>query len=134
MSSLLVDTSAYSAFMAGNEAISLALQRTESIFLTPVVLAELRVGFLGGSRKAENERLLERFLQPARVRVAGIDAETAVRYAEIFQYLKKQGTPVPTNDLWIAASAMQLGLRVLTTDAHFQRIPHVIVDYHPAGV
>ncbi|MEX2300103.1 MAG: type II toxin-antitoxin system VapC family toxin [Bryobacterales bacterium] len=133
MSSLLADTSAYSAFMAGHEAIRLALQRAESIFLTPVVIAELRVGFLGGSRRAENERVLERFLQPSRVRVAGIDAETAVRYAEIFQYLRRQGRPVPTNDLWIAASAMQLGLRILTTDAHFQRIPQVIVDYHPIG-
>lgn len=133
MSSLLADTSAYSAFMAGHEAVRLALQRAESIFLTPVVIAELRAGFLGGSRRAENERVLERFLQPSRVRVVGIDAETAVRYAEIFQYLRKQGRPVPTNDLWIAASAMQLGLRILTTDAHFQRIPQVIVDYHPIG-
>jgi tRNA(fMet)-specific endonuclease VapC len=133
MSSLLADTSAYSAFMAGHEAIRLALQRAESIFLTPVVIAELRVGFLGGSRRAENERVLERFLQPSRVRVVGIDAETAVRYAEIFQYLRTQGRPVPINDLWIAASAMQLGLRILTTDAHFQRIPQVIVDYHPIG-
>jgi predicted nucleic acid-binding protein len=133
MSALLVDTSAYSAFLAGNDSVALALQRANSIFLTPVVLGELRVGFLGGSRLAENERLLERFLKPSRVRVASIDRETAVRYAVIFQYLKRQGTPVPTNDVWIAASAMQLGLRILTTDAHFQRIPQVIVDYHPRG-
>jgi len=119
--------------MAGSEAVKLVLQRADSICLTPVVLAELRVGFLGGSRRAENERLLERFLQPARVRVAAIDGETAIRYAEIFRYLKRQGTPVPTNDLWIAASAMQLGLRIVTLDAHFQKIPQVIVDYHPTG-
>jgi predicted nucleic acid-binding protein len=130
MSRLLVDTSAYSAFMAGSETIKLALQRADSIYLTPVVLAELRIGFLGGTQRAENERLLDRFLQPARVRVAAIDNETAVRYAEIFHYLKRQGRPVPTNDLWIAASAMQFGLRILTTDAHFQQISQVIVDYH----
>lgn len=131
MNRLLIDTSAYSAFMSGSDEIKLALQRADSIFLTPVVLAELRVGFLGGSRRAENERLLERFLEPARVRVAAIDGETAVRYAEILRYLKHQGTPVPTNDLWIAASAMQLGLVIVTTEAHFSRIPHVIVDYYP---
>ena len=119
--------------MVGSEAIKLALQRAESIYLTPVVLAELKSGFLGGSRRAENERLLERFVESVRVRVADIDRETAVRYAEIFQFLKKQGTPVPTNDVWIAASAMQFGLRVLTTDVHFQRIPQVIVDFHPPG-
>lgn len=104
------------------------MQRADSIFLAPVVLAELRVGFLGGSRRAENERPLERLLQPARVRVAAIDGETAIRYAEIFRYPKTRDAPLPTNDLWIAASAMKLSLRIVTTDAHFSRIPQVIVN------
>jgi len=55
------------------------------------------------------------------------------RCIALFQYLKRQGISVPTNDVWIAASAMELGLRTLTTDAHFQKIPQVIVDYHPRG-
>jgi predicted nucleic acid-binding protein len=60
-----------------------------------------------------------------------VDDETAVRYAVILDSLRSAGTPVPTNDLWIAASAMQHGLVVLTTDAHFQKVSQVIILYHP---
>jgi predicted nucleic acid-binding protein len=72
---------------------------------------------------------LQRFLSSPRVRVTEMNDETALRYAEIFNFLRRAETPIPTNDIWIAASAMQHGLRVLTTDAHYTRLPQVIVDY-----
>ncbi len=129
MSRLMLNTSAYSAFMRGHAGIKLALAEAAQIYVSPVVLGELHAGFQSGSRRAENERELLRFLSSPRVQVTEITDETALRYAEIFNFLGRAGTPIPTNDIWIAAGAMQHGLRVLTTDAHYARVPQVIVDY-----
>jgi len=125
MSRLLLDTSAYSAFMRGDEAVVQSIRGARELCLTPVVLGELLAGFRRGTRRKENEALLARFLASPRVRVLALDEETADRYAIILNALRAAGTPVPTNDLWIAASAMQHGLKVLTTDAHFAKIPQV---------
>lgn len=125
MSRVLLDTSAYSAFMRGDEAEVQSIREAREIRLTPVVLGELLAGFRRGTRRKENEALLVRFLASPRVRVLALDEETADRYAIILNALRAAGTPVPTNDLWIAASAMQHGLKVLTTDAHFGKIPQV---------
>ena len=95
--------------------------------MPPIVLGELLAGFRIGSRDRANRRELEAFLSSPRVRVSPIDAETAQRYAEIFSYLRERGTPIPTNDIWIGACAMQWGLRLLTTDSHFERLPQVSV-------
>jgi len=122
---ICLDTSAYSAFFRGHAAIRELIQRANEIVLPPIVLGELLGGFRSGSRWAENRRLLEEFLASPRVRVAAIDTETAERYSEILDYLRRRGRPIPTNDLWIAASAMQHGLRLVTTDGHFGHVPQV---------
>jgi tRNA(fMet)-specific endonuclease VapC len=125
MSDILLDTSAYSAFLRGHIGVKQALQLAPRICLSAVVLGELHGGFRHGRRRRENELLLQQFLRSPRTRPVQIDFDTADCYAEILTYLRNQGTPVPTNDVWIAASAMQHGLRVLTTDAHFEKIPQV---------
>jgi predicted nucleic acid-binding protein len=130
MTRLMLDTSGYSAIARGHEQIKGALQEADEIWVSPIVLGELHVGFRRGTRRAENERELSRFLSSPRVAVADVVEETAVRYAEILAFLRGAGTPVPTNDIWVAAGAMQHGLRLLTTDAHYRRIPQVIVEYH----
>ena len=130
MSELLLDTSAYSAFMRGHERVGGAMRQADWIVVTPVVLGELRAGFRRGTRRNENERELSDFLGSPRVRLAIVDAETADRYAEIVSFLQRAGTPLPTNDAWIAASAMQHGLSILTTDPHFERVPHVLIELH----
>jgi tRNA(fMet)-specific endonuclease VapC len=131
MSRVLLDTSAYSAFMRGKtEAVS-SLRRADEIVLTPVVLGELKAGFLRGEHLRKNEAELARFLASPRVRLVGIDRETSERYAVILNGLRKAGTPIPTNALWLAASAMQHGLGVLTSDPHFLKVPQVIVDLLP---
>jgi predicted nucleic acid-binding protein len=121
-----VDTSAYSAFKRGHPEVVAALRRAEAIFLNPVVLGELQAGFQKGDRLQANQAALEAFLGSPRVRIAPLEEDTATRYAEIVTFLRRQGTPIPTNDIWIAATAMQLGLEILTTDAHFARVPQVL--------
>ena len=61
--------------------------------------------------------------------MVAVDSETAERYALILTALWRAGTPIPTNDLWIAATAMQYGLRILTSDAHYRKVTQVVVDY-----
>ena len=128
---LLLDTSAYSAFMRGHAEICAAVQGNEEIFLNSVILGELIAGFIKGGRRRKNENELRRFLASPRVGVLDVTEETAERYAVILNSLWRAGTPIPTNDIWIAASAMEHGLRVVTTDDHYQKVPQVMIDYLP---
>jgi tRNA(fMet)-specific endonuclease VapC len=128
---LLLDTSAYSAFMRGHAEISAAVQGNEEIFLNSVILGELIAGFIKGGRRRKNENELRRFLASPRVAVLDVTEETAERYAVILNSLWRAGTPIPTNDIWIAASAMEHGLRVVATDDHYQKVPQVMIDYFP---
>lgn len=127
MSRLLLDTSAYAAFFGDQAGVKAAVQEASELFLSPIVLGELRSGFLKGARPAENERQLREFLASPRCSVPVIDDETAHRYAAIHAFLRRQGTPVSPNDLWIAASAAEHGLTVITLDGDFDRIPQVLV-------
>lgn len=126
MMGVMLDTSAYSAFMRGHPAINEALQQADEIVLNPIIYGELLAGFRRGKHRVKNERELQTFLASSRVKVVELDEETAERYAVILNALWGAGTPIPTNDIWIAASAMQYGLPILTTDAHYQRVAQVI--------
>lgn len=122
----MLDTSAYSAFLKGHAEVTQALQEADEIFLNPVVIGELLSGFAMGAKEKMNRDILDEFLASPRVQVLRVDPETSERYAVILTYLRRKGTPIPTNDLWIAASAMQYGLKLLTTDRHYRRVPHVM--------
>lgn len=130
MPRFLVDTSAYSAFKRGHAGALDAIQRATRLAATPIILGELHSGFLSGAERlrAKNRRELELFLSSSRVEVLGLDAETAETYAVIHQALRVAGTPIPTNDLWIAASAMQHGFVVLTMDDHFRKVAQIRVE------
>lgn len=128
---ILLDTSAYSAFKRGHPEIKRALQQAEEVALNPVVLGELLAGFMVGKR-TRNELELSNFLSSPRVRIFTIDEDTAARYGVIVNALRVAATPVPTNDVWIGATAMQHGLRIVTTDGHFLKVTQVIVDYFEA--
>lgn len=130
---VILDTSAYSAFMRGHAALTAALQEADDIALNPIILGELRTGFLLGRHRRKNEDELARFLASSRVRIVAIDAETSIRYAVIVAALRRSGRPIPTNDVWIAASAMQHGLGVLTTDPHYEQVPQIIVVRFAVG-
>ena len=125
---VMLDTSAYSAYLRENAEVKQALQEADEIYLNPVVLGELYAGFAHGGREKKNRDILREFLVSPRVEVLVLDEETAERYTAIITYLWSNGPPIPTNDLWIAATAMQYGLKLITTDSHFQKVPQIIVE------
>ncbi len=123
---IVFDTSAYSAFKRGH-AGAVELARTAGQILLPaVVIGELLAGFALGSRADRNRAELDEFCSSPRVRIAPLGRATAERYAVIYGYLRAAGQPVPTNDLWIAASAMEQGAIVATADRHFLEMPQVM--------
>jgi len=131
VSRVLLDTSAYSAFKAGNAEAAAVLGEADEIYVNAIVLGELLAGFVRGTRGDANHRELSEFLDSPRVNLIEIDEQTAERYAAVYSGLRKAGALIPTNDLWIAASAMQHGFRLLTADAHFLRVSQIIVDFLP---
>lgn len=119
------DTNRYSDAARGDEDALRILRTCDEIVLPYVVIAELRAGFLHGSRGMENERNLFRFMAETRVSVAYADDETTHQYARLFSQLRRQETPIPTNDLWIAALVLQHGLALYARDRHFKVIPQL---------
>ncbi|HXJ38630.1 MAG TPA: type II toxin-antitoxin system VapC family toxin, partial [Bryobacteraceae bacterium] len=119
----MLDTSAYSALMHGDQAVMNVVSMAAEILVPAVVLGELHSGFKRGTRTRENVAQLDRFLSKPTVRVVSLTSDTAIRYAEIDVYLLGKGKPIPRNDVWIAASAMEHGSQLLTLDAHFRQIP-----------
>jgi predicted nucleic acid-binding protein len=115
--------------MRGRQELKEALQLADSIAVNPIVLGELQAGFRYGRHCEKNRITLKKFLSSPRVHIISMDEETAERYAVILNGLWIIGRPMPTNDLWIAASAMQYGLTILTTDAHFTHVAQVLVHY-----
>ena len=122
MRPILIDTNAYTAFMLGDAAVVEVIAHAERIFLNSVVLGELLGGFAAGTREAKNRGELARFLESPRVEVMAVTAQTADSYALVYSGLRRKGQPIPTNDLWIAASALEHGAALLTRDAHFGQI------------
>lgn len=122
MHQLMIDTNLYVAFKRNHQATIDLLRHASTIALNTIVLGELLAGFRGGQREANNRLELDLFLDAPRVRMLTVDEETADFFSLIFNQLKSQGTPIPTNDIWIAASAMRHGLILATFDNHFSKI------------
>jgi tRNA(fMet)-specific endonuclease VapC len=122
MNRILLDTSAVVAFMQGAPEVVAVIREADEIYLSAVTVGQMLTGL------AKNQSELARFLASPRVSLIDVDEGTAERYAVIFTTLRKAGTPIPTNDLWIAASAMQYGLRVLTRDSHFAKVPQILTQ------
>ncbi|MGC1273365.1 MAG: type II toxin-antitoxin system VapC family toxin [Planctomycetaceae bacterium] len=120
-----LDTNTYSGFMRGEPTLVQVVRSASLIVMPLIVIAELRAGFAAGNRKTANARNLQRFLGTPRVSVLSPDEATTYVYADLFAFLRRQGTPIPANDLWIAALVLQHNLKLCTSDAHFTRIPHL---------
>jgi tRNA(fMet)-specific endonuclease VapC len=128
MNKILIDTNIYSLAMRGDSTVIDILQQSSQIGITSISMGELLSGFKGGSKEMENRKELNQFLDSPRVTFYAIDAESAEYYSAILNQLKKQGTPIPTNDIWIAAVAFQQGLQMVTNDKHFSYIDGLLLD------
>ena len=128
---LVLDTSAYSHLRRGREEVIDAVARADTVYLPATVLGELEAGFRLGNRHRENRRSLGAFLDEPFVEIITTDSEVALRYGEIFFQLRDAGTPIPVNDIWIAAAVVASGANLLTFDADFDRVPglsHTCLD------
>jgi tRNA(fMet)-specific endonuclease VapC len=119
---LALDTNRYVDLCRGDDRVLRLAESAEGVVLPFPVVAELRAGFAAATRAADNERLLRGFLLKPGVEVAYADDQTTRHYAAVFAQLRRQGTPIPTNDLWIAALVLQHGLVLCTRDAHFAHL------------
>jgi tRNA(fMet)-specific endonuclease VapC len=124
---IAIDTNRYRDFCEGvSEAVEMLAQASE-IYVPFVMLAELRAGFLCGTIGRRNERVLTQFLNRPRVRLLLPDETTTHHYARVFAQLRSQGTPIPTNDMWIAALVLQHDLSLYSRDGHFVHLPQIPV-------
>ncbi len=120
-----VDTNRYVDLAKGIPEAAQRVAHAEQIFLPFIVIGELRYGFIHGSKKDENERELAGFLRAERVSVLYADDMTTHHYALLALQLRKQGTPIPTNDIWVAALVVQHNLRLFARDRHFDAFPQL---------
>lgn len=131
MRKVLIDTNIYVSFKRNDNSTVEAVRHLDYIGIDVTVLAELYSGFKYGKKEKQNRRELEHFINTSRVHLFHHDNITAEFYSDIYLNLRKKGQPIPTNDIWIAATAMQHGLALLTFDSHFSNIDGLIIksDY-----
>ena len=123
---IMLDTSAYVGFKRYAIEIVDFIVGAESILFSPIVLGELMFGFRHGTRFKENMDDLDRFLDHDAVDLLPIGKITSDRYSRIAAKLRQQGSPIPTNDIWIAAQAMEQGAELITSDRHFEKIAGLV--------
>jgi tRNA(fMet)-specific endonuclease VapC len=123
---IAVDTNGYVDLCKGVVETVELLETAEEVVLPFVVLGELRAGFLLGRRQVDNERALNRFLLKDGVEILYADDQTTHHYASVFRQLRKQGTPIPTNDMWLAALVLQHNLALHARDKHFDHLPQLV--------
>ena len=127
MKHIALDTNAYSAFKCGNNDIIEIIQYADTINVSSIVIGELFAGFAIGTKEKNNKKELVEFLNTDRCQVIAVDQNTTIYYAHIYKLLRQKGTPIPTNDLWIAALAMQHGHMLCTLDKHFTCIDNLLI-------
>ena len=123
---IVLDTSAYVGFKRGIDEIVDIIVHSDSILISPIVLGELMFGFRNGTKYKKNMAGLNEFINHEAVNLTQIGEITSDRYSRIALQLKKQGTPIPTNDIWIAAQTMEYGAELVTSDGHFQNIAGLV--------
>ncbi len=126
MRPILVDTNAYVAFKRAEHPLTEVFQQAEILGISSIVLGELLAGFECGNRTKKNRDELHEFLSISRVKLFPVTSDTAVFYSHIYSSLKKKGKPIPSNDIWIAAQALENGCVLCTFDKHFLSIEGLI--------
>jgi predicted nucleic acid-binding protein len=123
---LALDTNRYTDLCRGDVSAVKTVELAHEVRLPFVVLGELRAGFAVGSQGPQNEAVLRRFLLKAGVGVLYADDQTTHHYAALYRQLRQQGTPIPTNDMWIAALVLQHSLALCARDTHFDALPQLM--------
>jgi tRNA(fMet)-specific endonuclease VapC len=125
---LLLDTNAYTEMRRGNNEVATLVRKSQAICFSTIVVGELLYGFQWGKKTKQNNDDLFNFLNDPHVLLLNVSLVTADRFARIFAQLRKKGTPIPTNDIWIAAHAMEHGADLVTADAHFDNVAGLVVQ------
>jgi tRNA(fMet)-specific endonuclease VapC len=122
---VLLDTNAYSAFVRGRPDVVERVRQADDVMISTIVVGELLFGFHNGSRYEQNRRVLQEFLDYPHVRMVTLTFATAERFGEIFASLRKRGKPIPTNDIWIAAQAIENEAKLISSDSHFEFVENL---------
>ena len=130
MNKILIDTNIYSLAMRGDQDVLSTLRQMRHIGISAVSIGELLSGFRGGNREEENWRELGIFLDSPRVHLYPVDENSAEYYSSVLHQLKEQGTPIPTNDIWISAIARQYDFAIYSYDSHFKNIKNVNYTFY----
>lgn len=126
---LVLDTNAYCLCDIAQEQALERVERATTLYLPAVVYGELYYGFRHGKRFEKNLKRLDQFIDEFDVQVIPVDMDVARKFGDIFAILRKKGTPIPTNDIWIAASCMSVGGVLLTSDRHFTGIEQIQIEF-----
>ena len=133
MSRVLIDSNAYSRFISGNRAVAEALNAAGSVLMSVFVLGELLAGFKAGARESKNREVLAAFMNKPSVRFLPAGEDTADYFGRIWAALRAAGRPIPINDIWVAAQALETGSVLITYDAHFAEIQGLRLWDAPRG-
>ena len=123
---LLLDSSAYSLLMRGHEQVAELVRRAEEVLFSAIVVGELMYGFRRGTRFERNAAGLRAFLESPYSSFVDVGPVTADRYSRIAAALRVKGRPIPTNDVWIAAHAMETGADLVSADIHFEHVDGIV--------
>ena len=121
-----LDTNRLTDLFRNDLALAKYLEKCTEVWVPLIVLAEILAGFYDGTRQPHNEAMLRKFMAEGTVGILMPGKETAEQYARLYVQLKRAGTPLPTNDIWIAALALEHNLTLITRDRHFERIPQLL--------
>jgi predicted nucleic acid-binding protein len=127
MNKILIDTNVYSQALRGSPDVVSVLRSAVHIGISSISIGELLSGFKGGRREKKNREELHLFLDSPRTCLYPVNEYTAEYYSSTLNQLKKQGTPIPTNDIWIASTALQHGLQLYTFDKHFSHVAGLLL-------
>jgi tRNA(fMet)-specific endonuclease VapC len=119
---VLLDTNAYTALFRGHEGVAARVRRAEQVLVSVIVAGELLFGFRNGSRYEANRTQLEDFITSPYVALLPVSLVTSDRFGRIAASLRRKGRPLPTNDIWIAAHAMESGAELVSFDRHFEQV------------
>jgi tRNA(fMet)-specific endonuclease VapC len=123
---LVLDTNTYCDYAEGlPDVVDIMATHSQYLFIPSIVLGELHFGFMKGSRQQFNEKKLRQIISRLKIEIIDVNADVARKYADIYRSLERKGTPIPINDVWIAACCMEVGGTLLTRDQHFEAVDQI---------